>query len=220
MPKRAEDGRFLNLTFRLNDNPDLAVMNELALHLQFIPYVDQIRFENLYAPKEQITDFMRLVLAASKMRPLVRKLQAKRQLQKVRTLAEQKAVKPSTSFIKLHTEPRQPPACDWSSASQVQDHSPIESQESRDRRKKEENWPPTQETSSTNADSPLSVERISTMFTVIIPKAKNPHPTITPSTNGMRQMVNGNHTENYNKRRGSASLGTETPPEKARKTGG
>ena len=220
MPKRTEDRRFLKLTFRLNDSPDLAVMNEIALHLQFIPHVDQIRFEDLYAPKKQITDLIWLVWAASKMRPLVRKLQARRRLQKVRALTEQKAVKPSTSFIKLHTEPSQPPACDWGSALQVKDHSPMDSQESRDCRKRSGTWPPTREVSPINTHGPLSVGQISTLFEVDILKAKNPPYAVSPITNGVHQMVNGIRVENHHKRRRSASIGTKTPLGKLRKTGG
>ncbi len=36
-PKAANEGRYLKLTFRLNEKPDLAVMNELALNLQYLP---------------------------------------------------------------------------------------------------------------------------------------------------------------------------------------
>ena len=148
--KGLEEGRFLKLTFRLNESPDLAVMNEIALNLQFLPHVDQVRFEKLYAPKEQITDFMRLVLLASKLKPLLRKLHAKRQRRKLLALVAQNENKPSTSLIELHLENQQRPTCDWSSAVQVPNHEPKVTQISRDRRKKNRTWPPTEARSAIN----------------------------------------------------------------------
>lgn len=145
-----EEGRYLKLTFRMNENPDLAVMNELALSLQFLPHVDQIRFDDLYAPKEQIADFMRLVLLASKLKPLVRKMHARRQLKKIRALAENAQEKPPTSLLKMRLENNHRPACDWSSATHVLDHYPDYTHESQDRRKKRRTWPSEQKLLSTN----------------------------------------------------------------------
>ena len=142
--KGPEEGRFLKLTFRLNASPDLAVMNEIALNLQFLPHVDQVRFEDLYAPKEQIFDFMRLVLLASKLKPLVRKLHAKRQRKKLLAVVAQNENKPSTSLIELHLGNQQRPACDWSSAEQDTNHDPKDTQMSQDQRKKTRTWPPTE----------------------------------------------------------------------------
>ena len=152
--KAVEEGRYLKLTFRLTESPDLAVMNELALQLQFIPHVDLIRFEDLYAPKEQITDFMRLVLLASKLKPLVRKLHARRQRRKFQTLAEKIEKKPAASLIESHLESPNRPACDWSSASQIQDHHSGYAHESQDGRKKRKTWPPFWEPSMTADTQP------------------------------------------------------------------
>ena len=149
--KGPEEGRFLKLTFRLNESPNLAVMNEIALNLQFLPHVDQVRFEDLYAPKEQIIDFMRLVLLASKLKPLVRKLHAKRQRKKLLALGEQKEDKPSKSLIELHLGNQQRPACDWSSAAQITNHDPKDTQMSQDQRKKSRTWPPQEAASAINS---------------------------------------------------------------------
>ena len=146
-PKVTQEGRFLKLTFRLNENPDLAVMNELALSLQFLPHVDQIRFEDLYAPREQITDFMRWVYLASKLKPLVRRLHARRQLRKIRALAEQSKEKPPQSMTKMRLEHNHHSTCDWSSAWRDYDHSPGATYERQDLRKKRKTWPPLQQDS-------------------------------------------------------------------------
>ena len=154
-PKAKEEGRYLKLTFRLNDNPDLAVMNELAVHLQYLPHVDQIRFEDLYAPKEQITDFMQLIIQAGRLRPLIRRIHAKRQLRKLAEMNNgTNKVVASESLIKLHLEQNQHPAYDWSGASEVTDHSSEHPEGSRAQGKKSESWPPVQTRSSANGSLP------------------------------------------------------------------
>ena len=155
-----EEGTFLKLTFRLNKNPDLAVMNELALNLQYLPNVDQIKFEDLYAPKQQITSFMKAVVQAQKIRPLIRKLQAKRKLQ---TITELKAggneAKAPDSLLKLHLEQNHHSVYDWSRAEQpVRSDSPKNSEQSRNRRKKTSTWPPAQRKSGPSYDDTLSAE--------------------------------------------------------------
>ena len=142
-PKSEEEGRFLKLTFRLNQNPDLAVMNELALSLQFLPFVDQIKFDDLYAPREQISSFMQAVVQAQKIRPLIRKLQARRKFQKIGGLKSgDNGNKASPSLLKLHLEQNHRPVYDWSHAESVPGHNPKDSEESRERRKKIRTWPP------------------------------------------------------------------------------
>ena len=154
-----EEARFLKLTFRLNKNPDLAVMNELALNLQYLPYVDQIKFEDLYATQKQITNFMTEVVQAQKMKPLIRKLQAKRKLQKVTQLkAGGNTAKASDSLLKLHLEQNHHSVYDWSRAERVRNNDPKNSEPSRNRRKKTSTWPPTQKKSDSSSGHTLSAE--------------------------------------------------------------
>lgn len=176
-PKAKEEGRYLKLTFRLNANPDLAVMNELALHLQFLPHVDQVRFEDLYAPKEQITDFMHLVLQAGKLRPLIRKIHAKRQLRRIAEMRTgEKGIETPPSLLKLTLDQNHHPAYDWSSASEVSDHSP------RDQRRKSGTWPPAQAIPSKNGSLPncqlpagykLNVPGPGTIVSTFVPECVN-----------------------------------------------
>lgn len=153
--KEEEDGRFLKLTFRLNKSPDLAVMNELALNLQYLPYVDQIKFEDLYAPREQLSNFMKSVVQAQKIRPLIRKLQAKRKFQDLTTLKNgSNGIKPPESLLKLHLEQNHHLIYDWSHAERVKGPISESSKRSRDRRKKTSTWPPLQrESDSAFADT-------------------------------------------------------------------
>lgn len=154
-----EEARFLKLTFRLNKNPDLAVMNELALNLQYLPYVDQIKFEDLYAPQQQITNFMKSVMQAQKIKPLIRKLQAKRKLQKVTQLkAGGNKAKAPDSLLKLHLEQNHHSVYDWSRAERVRNEDPKSSEQSRKRRKKTSTWPPAQRKSGPSSADTLSAE--------------------------------------------------------------
>lgn len=167
-PKTEEEGRFLKLTFRLNENPDLAVMNELALNLQFLPYVDQIKFDDLYAPREQITNFMKAVVQAQKLKPLIKKMQARRKLQKVAELKTgDNRVGASKSLLKLYLEQNNHPVYDWSRAERVPGHNPKDSEESRDKRKKTRTWPPAHGKSSMSGSS--SGDTLSAEYKVEVP---------------------------------------------------
>ena len=85
----ATDDIFLNLKLRLRDKHiDVSMMNEIALHTQSLPHVSEIKFEDLAAPKEEITNFMVSVLRANKLGPLMRKLYARRELWKLKELSK------------------------------------------------------------------------------------------------------------------------------------
>ena len=136
-PRAKEEGTYLKLTIRLNEKADVGVMNELAVRLQYLPHVDQIRFEDLYAPQEQITDFMHSIAQVSKLRPLLRKIHAKRQLREATKMATgPDKTKPPSSLIKLRLDQGYHPAHDWSGTSEVSN------------RHKSGTWPPTQTRSS------------------------------------------------------------------------
>ena len=142
-PRAKNDGSYLKLTFRLNKDPDLAVMNELALQLQYLPHVDRIRVDDLYAPKEQISDFMRLVFLAVKLRPLVQKLHARRRDRKARELSghNNEEVPPSLKKLQLGQNRLRTSDHIWSSAAQDLTHNPKENEELRLRRHKSGTWP-------------------------------------------------------------------------------
>lgn len=110
-------GTLLNLTLRLNGEPENVMMNQLALALQYIPNVDEIRFDKLYAPRQQIEDFMLRVIQAKKLRPLMRAMYAKRQLKKFKTLlSSQDSINSSNKFVNLWLDQKTHSTYDWSSA--------------------------------------------------------------------------------------------------------
>jgi len=149
-----EDGTYLKLTLRLNQNPDGPVMNELALQLQYLPYVDQIRFEGLHAPKEKIEDFMRFVDRTKLLLPVIKKMHTRRQLRKIMNMERennQNNVEPPKRLMKLRLKQNRRAVYDWTSA--VRHDTPQHSEELRDRRKKTMTWPPEKAESSMGANS-------------------------------------------------------------------
>lgn len=144
-PISANGATYLNLTLKLNENPNSIVMNQLALHLQYLPHVQQVRIEKLYAPKKQIEGFMLFVRQAAKLRPLIQKIHAKRRLKKLMALPQsERILQRPLSFVSLYLDQKQSSACDWSSALDGHNPSPTSplTSPSRDRRKKSFTWPP------------------------------------------------------------------------------
>ncbi|CAF9917798.1 MAG: hypothetical protein ALECFALPRED_000370 [Alectoria fallacina] len=226
-PKTEEEGRFLKLTFRLNEDPNLAVMNELALKLQYLPHVDQIKFDDLYAPREQITNFMAAVVQAQKLKPLIRKMLAKRRFQKLTELKTgDNGVKASESLLKLHLEQNHHPVYDWSRAKREPGHDPKDSEEARDRRKRIRTWPPAEAKS--YMDGPLSGDRLSaeykvdlpgpgTLVTTFVPRGVNTTEVLAhEQANGTTASTETSQAQNRDghKRQRSTSPDRDAPPEK------
>ena len=193
-PYTEEEGKFLKLTLRLNKEPDAAIMNELALQLQFLPHVEEVRFEGLYAPRQQIENFMKNVMQAQKLRPLIRRLHARRQLRKALEMTRKNAgVSPPTSLMTLHLEHKHNPVYDWSSAVFPKD-TPRGSEESRDRRKKSETWPPAHADYSSSTMSLLSESSFSAETHVDVLPDPGPIFTSRPTSTSRRVNTFGGST--------------------------
>ncbi|KAL8790443.1 MAG: hypothetical protein Q9213_000595 [Squamulea squamosa] len=145
-PSLDEEKAYLDLTLKLNKEPTSIVMNQLALQLQYLPHVDLVRFNKLYAPRRQIEDFMYFVRLATKLRPLVRKIHAKRRLKKLMaSLPEnERALQRPLSFVALYLDQKPSSACDWSSALDGHNPSPTSplNSPSSHRWKRSSTWPP------------------------------------------------------------------------------
>ena len=81
----AADDIFLNLRLRLG-NIDISMIDEIAS--QSLPHVNEIRFEILTGPTEEIGYFTRCVLQAAKLRPLMRNTYARRERWKLKELSK------------------------------------------------------------------------------------------------------------------------------------
>ena len=120
---RNQETTFLKLAFRLNKEPDLTILDELALHLQYLPHVEQISFEDLFAPMEEVTAFMKTVVQAQKLKPLIRRLQAKRRLQRISHLkAKGVSIETSQTLFELERIARQSSSALGWTAARVSEH--------------------------------------------------------------------------------------------------
>ncbi|KAL8724849.1 MAG: hypothetical protein Q9181_006650 [Wetmoreana brouardii] len=153
--KDAESGQghtYLNLTLKLNKQPDSVVMNQLALNLQYLPHVDRVSFEKLWAPRKEIENFMLSVRQAVKLRPLVQRLHARRKRNALNSLQQnEKDRQRPLSYVELWLDQKQTSTCDWSSA--LEDHNPSPTSPVMRRQKKSSTWLPNQDASLTKAKS-------------------------------------------------------------------
>lgn len=116
-PREASGKTFVNLTLQLDGPPENVILNELALRLQNLPHITQVRFENLYAPKRQIDNFFRVVTQVQKLRPVMRKALARRKVKKLKEmLTEEDARMYEPNYLRLLQEQHPNPIYDWSSA--------------------------------------------------------------------------------------------------------
>ena len=128
------DGTYVHITLRLNEELDPAIMNEIATSLQYVPHVNQITLDHVFAPKRQLDNFMSLVLKAKKLRPLIKRLQERRAAKKVEALKHgDHGDPPSPTLVKLLLNQKQKQDFDWSRTERSQAFT-----------KKSGTWPPSQ----------------------------------------------------------------------------
>ncbi|KAK8214215.1 hypothetical protein IWZ01DRAFT_540104 [Phyllosticta capitalensis] len=70
---------FVDLRFQLSMVPNQSIMQELASHMQYIPYVHKMEFKNLSAPEAKLQDFMEDVIRAQRIKPLLKKIRVRRE---------------------------------------------------------------------------------------------------------------------------------------------
>ena len=108
----------LNLSLRLTGQQiETGMMNDIASHLQFIPHVEEIKFQNLSAPGKEIAKFMQLIIRAQKIRPLLRRLHARRQIRDI-----QRSSQLDVTSDSLRKELGQDSVYDWSNVIQGYSH--------------------------------------------------------------------------------------------------
>ena len=118
-----ENCRYLKLGLKLNVDLEVPMMNEICLHLQKLPHVEQVEFGDLPLPRKQLTDFMRMVLQAQRIRPLIRKMVAKRRWRMIERLgkAYPHGTTTPSSPSKLSLSQDHQPTYDWSKSMQYDD---------------------------------------------------------------------------------------------------
>ena len=110
----------IDLTLRLTELPDPAKINELARALQYLPHVDEIKFEKLHAPAEEIQEFfycMRKAMHIKKFIKIIRlRLQRKALAKELQEMSHAEGRRPSLR-INVATHQFQTP--DWSNAEAI-----------------------------------------------------------------------------------------------------
>ncbi|MCJ1472685.1 hypothetical protein MMC13_001334 [Lambiella insularis] len=89
----------IDLTLRMAEMPNPANINELARALQYIPHVDEIKFEKLHAPAEEIQEFFYGMKKAMYTKKIIQKirlrLQKKADAQELKQATHSQARRPS-----------------------------------------------------------------------------------------------------------------------------
>ena len=106
----------LSLTLRLHQSLDInTVLSQIALKMQYLPHVDEVRVEGLYAPQERIQHMRGVLSQIQKLRPIIRRACARRRLKKIQeTLTGNDAKACKKNVIRfMYGEGSVHPALDW-----------------------------------------------------------------------------------------------------------
>ena len=114
-PESQENRSYLRLGLKLDGDPELPMMTEILSYLQRLPHVEQIELGDLSSPRDRLTDLMRVAVQARKIRPLIRRIVARRRLRRIADLrkADPHDTIPS-SLLKLSLEQNYQPTYHWS----------------------------------------------------------------------------------------------------------
>ena len=106
----------LSLTLRLHQSLNInTVLSQIALKMQYLPHVDEVRVESLYAPQERIEHMRGVLRQIQKLRPIIRRACARRRLKKIQetlTGIDAKACKKNVIRF-MYGEGSVHPALDW-----------------------------------------------------------------------------------------------------------
>jgi hypothetical protein len=114
----SESRATIDLRLHMTKMPDQLMVSELAKAMQYLPYVEELQFEDLRAPDAQLAEFIVGLNKARVLKPLVaklrRRLAVKRMKQQGIDVSPSSAPAPHKS--PLNTRPRNSPLYDWSAS--------------------------------------------------------------------------------------------------------
>lgn len=114
----SESRATIDLRLHMTKMPDQLMVSELAKAMQYLPYVEELQFEDLRAPDAQLAEFIVGLNKARVLKPLVaklrRRLAVKRMKQQGIDVSPGSAPAPHKS--PLNTRPRNSPLYDWSAS--------------------------------------------------------------------------------------------------------
>ena len=122
-PESQENHGYLTVALKLDGDPELPMIDEIIPYLQRLPHVELVECEDLSSPREPLTDFMRALIQAKRIRPLIRRIVARRQMRRVENLrkADPNGTTNPLTLSKLSLSQNHQPTYDWSKTMQYDD---------------------------------------------------------------------------------------------------
>lgn len=116
----------IDVRFCLSKSVDMTELNKMVKALQWIPYVQEVKLQSRHGPNDELTEFIRTVYLANRLRPVLARVRQKLELRRARELFRTNSTPPSPSVAtseRFHIlEPRDVGLFDWSKAQVVTPH--------------------------------------------------------------------------------------------------
>jgi hypothetical protein len=119
-----DDSKYtIDVRFHLTKSLDMMELNQVVKALQWIPFVQMVKMQNMHSPGDDLNDFIRTVYLASRMRPVLTRVRRKLEQQRARQLRQSDSsppspTKPTSEQFHLHL-PRDVGLFDWSDTKAV-----------------------------------------------------------------------------------------------------
>jgi hypothetical protein len=124
--RSAESKYTIDLRIHLAKSLDLMELNKVVKALQWIPYVQMVKMQSMHSPSDELSEFIRTVYLANRLRPVLARVRRKLELKKARQLLRTDSSPSSRSAAlsqRFHAhEPREVELFDWSNAQAVTPH--------------------------------------------------------------------------------------------------
>ncbi|MCJ1390214.1 hypothetical protein MMC18_003072 [Xylographa bjoerkii] len=109
----------IDLTLRLTGLPDPAEINELARALQYLPHVDEIKFEKLHAPAEEIQEFFYCMRQAMHIKKFIRIIRLRLERKALAKELETNRAQGRRPSLRVNVATHQYQTPDWSNAEAI-----------------------------------------------------------------------------------------------------
>jgi len=110
----------IDVRFHLTKSLDMMELNKVVKALQWIPYVQMVKMQSMHSPNDELSEFIRTVYLANRLRPVLARVRRKLELKRARQLCRTDSTPPSPSAAtseRFHVhEPRDVALFDWSRA--------------------------------------------------------------------------------------------------------
>ncbi|KAF2821077.1 hypothetical protein CC86DRAFT_386623 [Ophiobolus disseminans] len=113
----------IDVRFHLTKSLDLTELNKVVKALQWIPFVRMVKMQSMHSPNDDLSEFIRTIHLANRLRPLLARIRRKLELKRARQLFRTDSTLSSSSSVtseRFHVhEPRDVGLFDWSNAQAV-----------------------------------------------------------------------------------------------------